>query len=64
MKSMLIIYLLGFVLTLLSVFVRLMEALWGSSEIPLSGSSEIPRGPLAITEPPKGPPDGPSRGKQ
>ncbi|CAD7690309.1 unnamed protein product [Nyctereutes procyonoides] len=48
MKPMLNLYLLGVVLTLLSIFVRLMESLGGILESPLLGT-------------PKGIPDHPSR---
>ncbi|XP_051007518.1 hypoxia-inducible lipid droplet-associated protein [Acomys russatus] len=64
MKYMLSLYLLGLVLTLLSVFVRLMESLGGLLESPLPGSSWTPRSPLANAEPPESLPDHPSRGVQ
>lgn len=64
MKYMLSLYLLGVILTLLSIFVRLMESLEGLLENPLPGSPWIVRGQLANTEPPKGLPDHPSRGVQ
>lgn len=64
MKYMLNLYVLGVVLTLLSIFVRLMESLGGLLETPLPGSSWITRGQLANTQPPKGLPDHPSRGVQ
>ncbi|CAH6778370.1 Hilpda [Phodopus roborovskii] len=64
MKYMLNLYLLGIVLTLLSIFVRLMESLGGLLESPLPGSPWVTRGQLANTEPPKGLPDHPSRGVQ
>ncbi|XP_021047258.1 hypoxia-inducible lipid droplet-associated protein [Mus pahari] len=62
MKSMLNLYVLGIMLTLLSIFVRLMESLGGLLESPLPESSWITRGQLASTQPPKGLPDHPPRG--
>ncbi|XP_055464167.1 hypoxia-inducible lipid droplet-associated protein [Psammomys obesus] len=64
MKHVLSLYLLGTVLTLLSIFVRLMESLGGILESPLSGSPWILRGQLASTEPPESLPDHSSRGVQ
>ncbi|XP_008844607.1 hypoxia-inducible lipid droplet-associated protein [Nannospalax galili] len=64
MKHMLNLYLLGVVLTLLSIFIRLMESLGGLLESPLPGSPWTTRGQLANTEPSKGLPDHPSRGVQ
>lgn len=64
MKSMLNLYVLGIMLTLLSIFVRVMESLGGFLESPLPGSSWITRGQLANTQPPKGLPGHPSRGVQ
>ncbi|NP_001177390.1 hypoxia-inducible lipid droplet-associated protein isoform 1 [Mus musculus] len=64
MKFMLNLYVLGIMLTLLSIFVRVMESLGGLLESPLPGSSWITRGQLANTQPPKGLPDHPSRGVQ
>lgn len=64
MKYMLNLYLLGVVLTLLSIFVRLMESVGGLLESPVPGSPWIARGQLANTEPPKGLPDHPSGGVQ
>ncbi|NP_001386094.1 hypoxia-inducible lipid droplet-associated protein [Rattus norvegicus] len=64
MKYMLNLYVLGVMLTLLSIFVRLMESLGGLLENPLPGSSWITRGHLANTQPPRGLPDHPSRGVQ
>ncbi|EHB08660.1 Hypoxia-inducible gene 2 protein [Heterocephalus glaber] len=64
MKYILSLYLLGVVLTLLSVFVRLMESLEGLLESPLPVSPWAIRGHLANTELPKGLPDHPSRGVQ
>ena len=52
MKHMLNLYLLGVVLTLLSIFVRLMESLGGLLESPSPGSSWTTRGQLANTESP------------
>lgn len=51
MKHMLNLYLLGGVLTLLSIFIRLMESLEGLLESPSPGSSWATRGQLANTEP-------------
>ncbi|XP_009001362.1 hypoxia-inducible lipid droplet-associated protein [Callithrix jacchus] len=62
MKHVLNLYLLGVVLTLLSIFVRVMESLEGLREIPSPGTSWTTRSQLANTEPPKGLPDHPSRG--
>ena len=53
MKHVLNLYLLGGVLTLLSIFVRLMESLEGLLESPSPGSSWATRGQLANTEPPR-----------
>ncbi|CAK7307113.1 Hypoxia-inducible lipid droplet-associated protein [Vulpes lagopus] len=53
MKPMLNLYLLGVVLTLLSIFVRLMESLGGILESPLLGSSWTTRGHPASAEPPR-----------
>lgn len=53
MKHMLNLYLLGGVLTLLSIFIRLMESLEGLLESPSPGSSWATRGQLANTEPPR-----------
>ncbi|KFO29321.1 hypoxia-inducible lipid droplet-associated protein [Fukomys damarensis] len=64
MKYILNLYLLGVVLTLLSVFVRLMESLEGLLENPLPGNPWAVRGHLAHTELPKGLPEHPSRGVQ
>nr|AAH20081.1 2310016C08Rik protein [Mus musculus] len=64
MKFMLNLYVLGIMLTLLSIFVRVMESLGGLLESPLPRSSWITRGQLANTQPPKGLPDHPSRGVQ
>ncbi|XP_049631886.1 hypoxia-inducible lipid droplet-associated protein [Suncus etruscus] len=64
MKNVLSLYLLGVVLTILSLFIRLIESLGGLLENPSAGSSWTPRGQLASTEPPKGLPDHPSRGVQ
>ena len=64
MKYMLNLYLLGVMLTLLSIFVRLMESVGGSLVSPVPGSPWIARGQLANTEPPKGLPDHPSGGVQ
>ncbi|KAM9077496.1 LOW QUALITY PROTEIN: hypoxia-inducible lipid droplet-associated protein [Megaptera novaeangliae] len=61
MKHMLNLYLLGVVLTLLSIFVRLMESLGGLLESPSPGSSWTTRGQLANTVP-RGLPDHPSGG--
>ncbi|KAL2777642.1 hypoxia-inducible lipid droplet-associated protein [Daubentonia madagascariensis] len=63
MKHVLNLYLLGVVLTLLSIFVRLMESLGGLLN-PSPGSSWTTRNQLANTEPPRGLPDHPSRGVQ
>lgn len=52
MKHMLNLYLLGVVLTLLSIFVRLMESLGVLLESPSPGSSWTARGQLANTESP------------
>lgn len=52
MKQVLQLYLLGVVLTLLSVFVRLMETLGGLLESPSPGSFWT-RGQLANTEAPR-----------
>ncbi|XP_021485046.2 hypoxia-inducible lipid droplet-associated protein-like [Meriones unguiculatus] len=46
MKYVLYLYLLGIVLTLLSIFVRLMESLVTLLESPLPGIFRITRGPL------------------
>ncbi|XP_006146920.1 hypoxia-inducible lipid droplet-associated protein [Tupaia chinensis] len=62
MKHMLNLYLLGVVLTLLSIFVRVMESLGGLLESPLPGSSWTTREQLANAEHPKALPDHPSRG--
>ncbi|XP_053464837.1 hypoxia-inducible lipid droplet-associated protein [Nycticebus coucang] len=62
MKHVLNLYLLGAGLSLLSIFVRLMESLGGLLESPLPGSSWITRSQLTNTEPPNGLPDHPSRG--
>ncbi|XP_059112528.1 hypoxia-inducible lipid droplet-associated protein [Peromyscus eremicus] len=64
MKYMVNLYLLGVILTLLSVFVRLMESVEGLLESPLLGSPWVTRGQLDNTEPPKGLPDHASRGVQ
>ncbi|XP_062956894.1 hypoxia-inducible lipid droplet-associated protein [Cynocephalus volans] len=64
MKHMLNLYFLGVVLTLLSIFVRLMESLEGLLESPSPGSIWTTRNQLPNTEPPKGLPDHPSRGVQ
>ncbi|XP_069853408.1 hypoxia-inducible lipid droplet-associated protein [Dipodomys merriami] len=64
MRSMVNLYLLGVVLTLLSIFVRLMESLESLLTSPLPENSWTTRGQLANTEPPKGLPDHPSRGVQ
>ncbi|KAM7121722.1 LOW QUALITY PROTEIN: hypoxia-inducible lipid droplet-associated protein [Molossus nigricans] len=61
MKHVLNLYLLGVVLTLLSIFVRLMESLGGLLGNPSPGSSWTTRGHLASTEP-KSLPEHPSRG--
>lgn len=53
MKHIVNLYLLGVALTLLSIFVRLMESLGGLLENPPPGSSWTTRGPLAITESPR-----------
>lgn len=53
MKHMLNLYLVGVVLTLLSILVRLMESLGGLLENPSPGSSWTTRGQLANTEPPR-----------
>lgn len=53
MKPLLNLYLLGVVLTLLSIFVRLMESLGGFLESPLPASSWTPRSQPAGTEPPR-----------
>ncbi|CAK6434297.1 unnamed protein product, partial [Pipistrellus nathusii] len=53
MKHLLNLYLLGVALTLLSIFVRLMESLEGLRENPPPGSSWTNRGQLAITESPR-----------
>ncbi|KAM5205261.1 LOW QUALITY PROTEIN: hypoxia-inducible lipid droplet-associated protein [Hipposideros larvatus] len=60
MKHMLNLYLLGVVLTLLSVFVRLMESLGGLLESPSPGGSWTTRGQLASTVP-QGLPEHPFR---
>ncbi|XP_037692155.1 hypoxia-inducible lipid droplet-associated protein [Choloepus didactylus] len=57
MKHMLNLYFLGVVLTLLSIFFRLMEPLGNLLEGPSPGSSWTTRGQLVGTEPPKGLPD-------
>ncbi|XP_017404995.1 hypoxia-inducible lipid droplet-associated protein [Cebus imitator] len=62
MKHVLNLYLLGVVLTLLSIFVRVMEFLEGLREIPSPGTSWTTRSQLVNTEPPKGLPDHPSSG--
>ncbi|XP_005006111.1 hypoxia-inducible lipid droplet-associated protein [Cavia porcellus] len=64
MKHILNLYLLGVVLTLLSVFFRLMESVEGLLESPLPGSTWTMRNHLAHTELPKTLPDHPSRGVQ
>uniref|UniRef100_A0A8C9P3Z9 Hypoxia inducible lipid droplet associated n=1 Tax=Spermophilus dauricus TaxID=99837 RepID=A0A8C9P3Z9_SPEDA len=64
MKNMLNLYLLGVVLTLLSVFVRLMDTLGALVESPLPGSTWNTRGQLTNTESPRGLPDHQSRGVQ
>ncbi|XP_004677240.1 PREDICTED: hypoxia-inducible lipid droplet-associated protein [Condylura cristata] len=64
MKHVLNLYLLGVGLTLLSIFVRLMESLEGLLESPLPESFWTTRGHLASTQHPKGLPDHPSRGVQ
>ncbi|MBZ3888573.1 Hypoxia-inducible lipid droplet-associated protein [Sciurus carolinensis] len=61
MKYMLNLYLLGVVLTLLSIFVRLMETLGALVESPLPESTWTMRGQLTNTESPKGLPDHQSR---
>ncbi|KAK2494030.1 hypothetical protein MC885_002817, partial [Smutsia gigantea] len=53
MNHMLNLYLLGVVVTLLSIFVRLMESLEGLLENPSPGSFWTTRGQLASTEPPR-----------
>uniref|UniRef100_A0A8C7A9J5 Hypoxia-inducible lipid droplet-associated protein n=1 Tax=Neovison vison TaxID=452646 RepID=A0A8C7A9J5_NEOVI len=53
MKPVLNLYLLGVVLTLLSIFVRLMESLGSLLQSPLPGSSWTARGQPASTEPPR-----------
>ncbi|XP_058385448.1 hypoxia-inducible lipid droplet-associated protein [Diceros bicornis minor] len=53
MKRVLNLYLLGVVLTLLSVFVRLMESLEGLLESPSPVSSWTTRSRLASTQPPR-----------
>ena len=53
MKHVLNLYLLGGVLTLLSIFVRLMESLEGLLESPSPGSYWTTRGQLPIKEPPR-----------
>lgn len=64
MKNVLNLYLLGVVLTVLSIFVRLMESLGGLLDSPEPGDSWTARGQLASTESPKGLPDHASRGVQ
>nr|XP_045016406.1 hypoxia-inducible lipid droplet-associated protein [Jaculus jaculus] len=64
MRHVLNLYLLGVVLTLLSIFVRLTESLGNLLESPLPGSPWSTRGHLANPEPPKGLSDHPSRGVQ
>ncbi|XP_016045129.1 hypoxia-inducible lipid droplet-associated protein [Erinaceus europaeus] len=64
MKNVLNLYLLGVVLTVLSLFVRLMESLGGLLDGPAPGDSWTTRGQLASAEPPKGLPDHPSRAVQ
>ncbi|XP_031236679.1 hypoxia-inducible lipid droplet-associated protein-like [Mastomys coucha] len=61
MKFTLNLYVLRLLVTMLSIFVRLMGSLGGLLESPLPGSSWITRGHLADTQPPKGLPDDPSR---
>uniref|UniRef100_A0A8C6HLG1 Uncharacterized protein n=1 Tax=Mus spicilegus TaxID=10103 RepID=A0A8C6HLG1_MUSSI len=61
MKSMLNFYVLGVMLTLLSIFVRLMVSLGGLLESPLPRSSWITGGHLANIQLPKGLPDHLSR---
>lgn len=53
MKNMLNLYLLGVVLTLLSIFIRLVELVGGLLESPLARSSWTSRGQLASIEPPR-----------
>ncbi|KAI5948033.1 Hypoxia-inducible lipid droplet-associated protein [Manis javanica] len=53
MNHMLNLYLLGVVVTLLSIFVRLMESLEGLLENPSPGSFWTTRGQLASTETPR-----------
>lgn len=53
MKHIVNVYLLGVALTLLSIFVRLMESLEGLLENPPPGSSWTNRGQLAIMESPR-----------
>uniref|UniRef100_F6XDF7 Hypoxia inducible lipid droplet associated n=3 Tax=Equus TaxID=9789 RepID=F6XDF7_HORSE len=53
MKHILNLYLLGVVLTLLSIFVRLMESLEGLLESPSPGSSWTTRSQLVSTRPPR-----------
>ncbi|XP_058511029.1 hypoxia-inducible lipid droplet-associated protein [Ochotona princeps] len=62
MKQMVNLYLLGMVLTLLSVFVRVMESLESLLESPAPGNSWNPRGQLTGPESPRGLPDHPPRG--
>ncbi|XP_008834259.1 hypoxia-inducible lipid droplet-associated protein-like [Nannospalax galili] len=64
LKYMLNLSLLGMVVTLLSIFIRLMESLGGLLEGTLPGSPWTTIGQLANTEPSKGLPDHPSRGVQ
>lgn len=64
MKHMLNLYLLGVVLTMLSIFVRLMETLGALVESPLPGNTWTTRGQLTNTESPKSLPDHQSRGVQ
>ncbi|XP_054974740.1 hypoxia-inducible lipid droplet-associated protein [Sorex araneus] len=64
MKNLFSLYLLGVVLTILSLFIRMMESLGGLLESPSPGSPWTTRGQLASAEPAKGLPDHPSRGVQ
>ncbi|XP_012520211.1 PREDICTED: hypoxia-inducible lipid droplet-associated protein [Propithecus coquereli] len=64
MRHVLNLYLLGVVLTLFSIFVRLIESLRDLLKSPSPGSSWTTRSQLANTEPRKGLPDPLSRGVQ
>ncbi|XP_012644590.1 hypoxia-inducible lipid droplet-associated protein [Microcebus murinus] len=57
MRHVLTLYLLGVVLTLLSIFVRLMESLGSLLKSPSPGSSWITRSQLANPAPRQGLPD-------